>query len=348
MEWKDNSIITTPPSKPKKLTATRFATVLGLNPWSTPFEMWCAITKVYEKPFEDTIYTIAGKTIEPKQIEYLKKSYFMTNLKTPTDIYGKDYFQKTHGDFYKDEPIFGGMWDSLLYDDNGKIQSVIEFKTTKRAEDWSGGNVPEYYALQASLYAYLLGVDSVIMVASFLDMSDYEHPEDYVLNPDNTITIPFKVSERYPNFEEDYVQPAIEWWNKYVATGISPDFDEKADVEILKVLRKNTVSPTDDLSSIIEDAEKLQKQYDEESAKVKKIEKDLKVLKDKMKELMKKQFRDGDNKVEVSGKSYVWVVSKSQKTGVDKDALERDGLLEKYTTSSAQYKLEPKKIKEDK
>ena len=39
------------PREPRKITGT-FATILGLNPWSTAFEMWCAITKTYEKPFE--------------------------------------------------------------------------------------------------------------------------------------------------------------------------------------------------------------------------------------------------------------------------------------------------------
>lgn len=56
MEWLDgNRVKVTPPKKCKKITGTRFATILGLNPWSTEFEMWCAITKTYEKPFEDTI-----------------------------------------------------------------------------------------------------------------------------------------------------------------------------------------------------------------------------------------------------------------------------------------------------
>ena len=42
MEWLDgNKIQIIPPKRPKKLTGTRFATILGLNPWSTPFEIWC-------------------------------------------------------------------------------------------------------------------------------------------------------------------------------------------------------------------------------------------------------------------------------------------------------------------
>ncbi len=345
-KWCDSHIEIKPPVKTKKLTATRFATVLGLNPWQTPFEIWCAVTKLYEKPFEDTIYTIAGKTIEPKQIEYMRKAYFMTNLKTPTDIYGKDYFSKTYGDFYKNIAILGGMWDSLLYDENGKPDTVIEFKTTKRAEDWEG-NVPEYYALQASLYAYLLGVDNVIMVASFLDPTDYENPEAFELSSDNTITYPFKVSERYPNFEIDYVNPALAWWKKYVEGGISPDFDEKKDAEILKELRKNTLSPDTDISQLIAEAETLQSEIDDVSATISEKEKRLKVVKDLIKKHGIDQFRDGDTKVLIPGSKYDWTVSKVSSTGIDKKALESDGLLEKYSTVSDTYKIQPK-LKEEK
>jgi len=64
-------------------------------------------------------------------------------------------------DFFPKEKVFGGMWDSLLVDEKGKPQTVLEFKTTKRSEDWAE-DVPEYYALQAALYAYLLGVDDLI------------------------------------------------------------------------------------------------------------------------------------------------------------------------------------------
>ena len=74
LKWCDSHIEIKPPIKTKKLTATRFATVLGLNPWQTPFEIWCAVTKVYEKPFEDTIYTAAGKIIdvEPRAISAVR------------------------------------------------------------------------------------------------------------------------------------------------------------------------------------------------------------------------------------------------------------------------------------
>lgn len=319
--------------------STRFATILGLNPWSTDFEIWCAVTKTFEIPFEDTIYTIAGKTIEPKQIAYMKKSYGMDNLRTPTDLFGEGYFKKTFGDFYREIPIFGGMWDSLLVDDAEKPDTVLEFKTTKRSEDWADG-VPEYYALQAALYAYLLGVDDVIMIASFLETKDYDHPEKFKPSAKNTITVEFKLSERYPDFAAK-VERATAWWNKYVVTGISPDFDEKKDAEILKALRTNSLSPETDMGALIAEAEGLKNNIDiiMEHEGIPEMEKRLKTINDLIKEHAMSQFRDGDKKVEVRGSTYVWTVSRSETTSVDKDALKADGLLDKYSKKSTQYRM---------
>jgi hypothetical protein len=185
----------------------------------------------------------------------MKTSYAMYNLKTPTDIFGEDYFKKTWGDFFGSVPTFGGMWDYLLYDENGKPTTVLEMKTTKRSEDWADG-VPEYYALQAALYAYLLGVDDVIMVASFLDTKDYEDPEKFVPSASNTITVEFKVSERYPDFHRMVAQ-AQAWWNTHVVTGISPDYDEKKDADILKALRTNEVPSDVNIDALIAEAESL-------------------------------------------------------------------------------------------
>ena len=340
MIWNDTTIIVDPPKKPKKITATRFATILGLNPWSTAFEMWCEITKTYQKPFEDTKYTIAGKAIEPKQIAYMRKAYVMTNLRTPTDVYGENYFNKTWGDFFHDVPIFGGMWDSLLVDENGKPEAVLEFKTTKRSEDWAN-DVPEYYALQAALYAYLLGVDDVIMVASFLADKDYDNPEAYVPTAKNTITKEFKVSERYPNFAE-MVEKARAWWMTHVETGTSPVFDEKKDAEILKALRTHNLTPDTDIDALVAEAETLKVELDKAASAVADKEKRLKEITEIIKEHAVKQFRDGDKKVEIKGDTFTFTVSRSETTTIDKKALEADGLLEKYQKKSEQYRTSVK------
>lgn len=346
MEWLEgNKIKVVPPKRPKKLTATRFATVLGLNPWSTPFEAWCEITRTYQKPFEETIYTAAGKTIEPKQAQFMKKSYFMTNIVTPTDIYGEDYFNRTYGDFFKDEPIFGGMWDYLLFDENKKPVTVLEMKTTKRAEDWAK-DIPEYYALQAALYAYLLGVDDVIMVASFLSDKDYKDPSQFIPSAKNTITVPFKVSERYPDFKK-LVKKAEKWWKDHVETGISPAFDEKADAEILKELRTNTLNPESDIEALLREGEELKAKIDRLSAPIEPLEKRLKVVTDIIKQHALAQFRDGDKKVSIRGEKYEWNVSRSETSEIDKDGLKADGLLAKYTRAKVSYRITTKAIEEE-
>ena len=342
MKWINSHLEVDPPKKPKKITATRFATILGLNPWSTEFEMWCEITKTYSKPFEDTIYTTAGKTIEPKQIAYMRRAYGMYNLKTPTDIYGADYFKKTWGDFFHDIPVLGGMWDSRLDDENGKPEAVLEFKTTKRAEDWAN-DVPEYYALQAALYAYLLGVDDVIMVASFLEPKDYEQPENFLPRASNTITVEFKVSQRYPDFGWK-VSQAIAWWENHVVTGISPDYDEKRDAEILKALRTNSVAPDANIDALIAEAESLKAELETVYASVADKEKRLKAVTEQIKKTLVGAFRPNDIAVEHKGGQYIWSVSKTESTEIDKAALEADGLFEKYSRKKETFRINTKSI----
>ena len=337
IKWLEgNHLQIDPPKRTKKITGTRFATILGLNPWSTAFEMWCAITKTFELPFEDTIYTVAGKTIEPKQAEYMKKSYGM-ELISPTDRYGADYFNKTWGDFFPDSKHLGGMWDYLAVDEDGKVDTVLEMKTTKRIEDWQN-DVPEYYALQAALYAYLLGVDNVIMVASFLEEKDYNDPAKFVPNIKNTITVEFKVSERYPDFAEK-VATVEKWWADYVDTGISPVFDEKKDAEILKALRTHNLTPDTDIDALIAEAEGLKTEVDKATAAIADKEKRLKEINDIIKEHAMKQFRPGDKKVEVKGATYTWTISRSETTTIDKKALEADGLLDKYQKKTEQFRM---------
>ena len=343
---KDNRIKVDPPKKPKKLTATRFATIMGLNTWATPFAAWCEMTRTYEEPFEDTIYTIAGKVIEPKICDYLKSRYFM-DIKSPTDVYGPDYFKKTWGDFFPGSEGLGGMWD-FLGDD-----FVVEVKTTKRVEDWKGvdGKVepPIYYKLQACLYAYLLGFDNVVMTCSFLEDKDYTNPEAFEPNVDNTVVIEFKVSEAFPTFKESYVEPAMKFWHENVLTGISPEFDEKKDAAILKVLRKNTVEPDDKaISKLIAEGDKLQEAIDNAEAKIEEKKKRLKEIDDQVKKYMSTQFRDGDKKVEIPGKKYTWTLTKSERNSLDSTALKKDlpDVFGKYTKKSEVYSLKKSIIKE--
>ena len=358
IKWNGSSVITDVPAKPKKITGTHFPTILGVNPFSSPFEVWCRCTRTYEIPFSGNKYTNAGQIIEPKVFEFLRKSMgFGDRVITPEDVYGKDHFKKTWGDFYPNVDIFGGMWDALIYDDNGNPQCVVEIKTVQvdgrsgsLEERWKDGEAPHYQALQAALYAYLLGVDKVLMVAVALEdkKGDYEHPEQVIPSfaNGNVYIDEFNVSERYPNFDL-YIEQATAWWNTHVLKGVSPAFDEKKDAEILKALRTNSITPESDIAAVVAEAEQLTAEIEQVTATVAEKEKRLKLLTDHIKKYALEQFRDGDTKVSIPGQRFEFVLSKSETTELDKSALKADGLLEKYTVAKTNYRLTKTSIKED-
>lgn len=336
-----------PPKKPKKITGTRLAAILGHNKWSTPFETWCAITRTYEKPFEDSIYTVAGKVIEPKITEYLSRRYFM-DLKTPEDVYGKDFFKKTFGDFYGHVKVFGGMWDALGED------YIVEIKTTKRAEDWKN-EPPLNYMLQGALYAWLSGYDEVLMVCAFLEDEDYEHPEDFTPTIENVYLHRFKISERFPNFEDDVIRPATLWWHEYVEKGVSPEWDEKKDAEILKALRTNIVKDTDDgdrpLSELVqeyeiitEDIARLRERYGIDD--LEKLAKDMSEL---IKTRLVSQFREGDKTVKYGSARSTYTVTRADRLSIDTKALkaEQPGVYDAYVRTSTTYTLKATANKEE-
>ena len=187
------------------------------------------------------------------------------------------------------------------------------------------------------------------MTCSFLEDKDYINPDAFEPTAANTVVIEFKVSEAFPTFKESYVDPALEFWRDYVLTGISPEFDEKKDAEILKVLRKNTVEPTEkEISKLIVEADKLQEAIDKAEDKISEKKKRLKEIDDQVKKYMSEQFRDGDKKVEIVGKKYNWTLTKSERNSLDSTALKKDlpDVFGKYTKKSEVYSLKKSVIEE--
>ena len=181
------------------------------------------------------------------------------------------------------------------------------------------------------------------MVASFLEPKDYEHPEHFVPSANNTITVEFKVSERYPNFSK-MVSLAQIWWDERVVTGISPEYDEKKDAEILKALRTNTVTPDTNIDALIAEAEKLKTELDAVYASVADKEKQLKAVTEQIKQHLTDAFTPHAIAVEHKGGKYVWSVSKTTSSELDKDAMKSDGVFHKYLKLKETYRMTTKSI----
>ena len=338
MRFENERVLIDPPKRPKKVTGTKLAGILGLDRWKTDFEVWCDLTRTYSEPFKDNKYTIAGKTIEPKIINYLRNVY-MLDITTPEDVYGPDPFKKTWGNFFPNGGIFGGMWDGLL-NENGNTFGVLEIKTSSRPQDWEY-DVPENYAIQASLYAYLLGVDRVTFICSFLEDKDYENPEMFTPSAENTIIREFNVSERYRDFGK-HIQLAIEWFDNHVKTGISPKYDKKKDEKILDALRTNIIEKPEDLEEILKELDELTIRLNSYKEEIKPDEKRLKELKDVVRKYAIDKFGKNDDKVVLQSNEFNWELSKSSREDIDKDRLKEDGLYEKYVVYKETFRLASK------
>ena len=295
--------------KVKKITGTRLATILGLNAWSTSFEAWCDMTKLYKEPFEDTVYTIAGKVIEPKITKYLNDVVFTGRVVGPEDYFGKDY-AKMRFDFWPNEPIFGGMWDALILNKKtGEPRGVIEIKTTKRAEDWQA-DIPLYYKIQAMLYAKLLKVKKVVFAVAFLDESIYEDPTKFVASADTVKAIQFDLDDREIF---DYMFTSLEWYKKHIATRTSPDFDEKKDADILKELRTNRVEATESIEDYLATLDEVRPIIEANDREMKVYTDRLKSAEDGLKKELETKFTDQDNTVAITSGLYEFRVNRSVK-----------------------------------
>ena len=325
-----------PVLNPKKITGTRLGAIAGLNHWKSPFGAWCEICRVAEEPFEENKYTNAGIAIEPKLIAWCKENI------SPHVVTPNEWFKTTQKlyDHFPKTPIFGGMWDALILDGplgRGKPIGVVEAKTSSRPQDWVDG-VPDTYAAQGLMYAALIGVDRVFFPVALLGDSDYDDPGLFKCDDTNTLCPELKTSKtkiRGMSIEE-IMERATVFWRTRVVGNESPEFDETADAVFLKILRKSDV-PNDNIELLALRAAEVTEKIEAIKSKTELLvlEKELEGLKKQIKPAIIELFKDTDEVVA----SHGWKVKRSAKSVIDKEALESDNLLEKYTKTEISYTL---------
>lgn len=282
-----------PPKQRLGISGHRLAGVLGLDNYTTPFQMWCECTKLVKKPFEETKYIIAGRAVEPKIIKYVAERF--PNVMSIEDYYGNIFEEYRYNNFKDISKIFSGVIDAVSVKNDGKtIAMICECKTSSHPEQWQDGNVPVTYLLQGALYSYLMGLDRVLFACTFLDDMDYAHPENIEITDDNTILVVkklddmiFEVDGEYLNIE-GVMDKAKQWWKDYVETGISPEFDEVKDKEYLAMIRATDEVKDNDLGDVCNKAYELNTKIKElkVSSGIDELEKQLKQLETSIKNEM--------------------------------------------------------------
>lgn len=340
-------IVIEPPKQTNKISGHRLATILGLNKYSTPFQAWCEITKIARPEIEDNKYLNAGRVLEPKIIEYVSKQF--PNVMSIKDYYGKSFKEYEFNNFKDDSNVFGGVIDAVATaDDKKTIMMICECKTSSHPEQWRNGNVPVEYLLQGALYSYLKGLDRVLFACTFLDDVDYGRPEDVQVTDKNTILVVKKLKDMMFEIDgevyniEGCMQLAIQWWEDFVQSGISPTFDEKVDKEYLDLIRATDATKDNDLFDVCQQAIAIARDIEmlKEDVGINSLEKELKALETSIKN---KMIEDGLS----SCGAYKLTRKVANKFNEKAFAEEQPEIYEEYLEETESYTLTKSKKKEE-
>ncbi|MDE6472975.1 MAG: YqaJ viral recombinase family protein [Ureaplasma sp.] len=239
-------------NKFKKITGSRFASIIGQNKYCSPAKVWALMTNIYFEPMDD-FYSTAGNVIEPKIRNYVSEK---------TGIKYLDYDPKKIGfDIFKDNKYFGGIPDGEPVNDLNNLdysnnKPMLEIKTTSIdafkfefrdgglfvAKDanqapiikeygtkklkWFDSNnnilIPIEYQMQLSLYCYLRNIKHGLFAVAFLEHKDYIKPQEFICNEQNIFLKDFQFDR---NQFENEVHKAIKWYDDFIKTGISPELE---------------------------------------------------------------------------------------------------------------------------
>lgn len=112
-------------AKFKKITGSRFASILNMNNFSSPVKTWAIMVGIYSEPM-DKMIADAGNIIEPKIKDYVEQK---------TGIKYKQYNPfEINFDVFSDIEIFGGIPDGEPINAENKVDytnhPMLEIKTT--------------------------------------------------------------------------------------------------------------------------------------------------------------------------------------------------------------------------
>lgn len=344
-EGNKNIILSEPPKQRLRITGHRVASVLGLNQYQTPFGAWCEITKLVKLPFEDNKYTIAGKTIEPKLIDIVRKKF--PNVMSIEEYYGNNIDKYKWNNFVEDSDVFGGIIDAVATKEDMKtLTMIVECKTSSKPHLWENNQVPIEYLLQGCEYSYLKGLDRVLFICAFLQDMDYAHPEKFIPTEENTKMVVKKIKDvvvSMPNGDlitfEDAIKYCENWWKKYIETGISPEFDEKKDKQYLDIIRTSQPINDNSLEDLCDSAKELLDEINriKEESGINSKEKELKIIENNIKQALMESLKDGELKA--SCKQYKLSGTISTKFDDKLFQKEHPKTYDKYCKQTTTFKL---------
>ncbi len=241
-------------AKFKKITGSRFASILDLNKYCSPVKTWAMMVGIYSEPMDETV-ALVGNTIEPMIRDYVSETLNIN--------YTSYDPMKIKWDMFKENPIFGGIPDgepvktdgSLAYDQGAPMLEIkttsidsfvyqnidhkltlikdannlpqVKLKNGKR-DSWFDSNhnvlVPNEYQFQLGLYCYLRNITKGVFAVAFLKPEDYANPSQTNIMDREIKIVDFNVDLKH---FQTYIDQATKWYHDFIETGTSPKLTQQ-------------------------------------------------------------------------------------------------------------------------
>lgn len=204
------------------------ATVCGLNPYMTPYELWEVKTRrkiaedISEKPSVK-----AGNMLEPAVRQWLAQETGL-KIELSDDTY-------VHPDY----DFMAANIDGYTLDLTGEVDSIVEIKTTSSDKDWGETGtqqIPDAYRLQVAHYMSVLGAP-VAYVGVLIRGVDFRHYR----------------FDRDLNLEGILIAKELEFW-RCVKTDTAPPFESRDDFmkRFPKPVMGSSAGATPDIENLIQ------------------------------------------------------------------------------------------------
>lgn len=336
----DGGHIVTDGSVRNKVTGTSMAGILGCSPFSSPFQVACALLGVCRENLDGKPAIETGKVLEPVIIDYLGRTYPDKGCFLPAE----DVYEKRAGDHdswesdFPDE-VFAGHVDGIVTSADG-VDRILEIKTSSNMDSWAEG-VPEYYYWQVGLYnEFITQQDSAVVGLGIVDGYTRRNPLSWAPNERNTVLFEMPIDREQVRKGMEQVQ---DWYNQYIVRGVTPDYDptNPRDVAMYQYLKN--------ISADVGDVQKLVDRVGEIDYEIRMIEGQSKALydeRDSLKERIR-SFMDVHEMSTLEGAEMPYVISLSpaKRSSIDKTAMALDGIdPEKYIkyTETKYFKIKTK------
>lgn len=322
-----------------KITGTKLAPILGASHFSSPFQVACDLLGLGREDISSKSAVQFGIAKESDIVAYLSEAYADVGQFMGSDeALGRKNGSPTDDNSDFEHDLYGGHIDGAVIEPDGTA-CILEIKTGDPQYWVVDGKmqIPENYRMQVALYDRFVmgGVGHAYIALGARESND--SIANWTPNADNVFLFPVTFTEEEV---DGWLAQAEEWYAKYIAEGVTPDYDRenKGDVRMMTHL---IAVASGDMQSQVDELCEL-------SARMAVLEDQLAPLKKRADEL-KDEIRDNfsvNGKDCQSASDGLWkvVVSVRNTPSLDKVLMAKDGIdIKKYTVVKSTYAVSIKK-----